>query len=170
MPKKALCTYTLLALTACFLSYKLGSAPTALASRSLSPQSGTEEVTPTLPTAPGTWALTATQTVEGASAGVTKAAGGAGVKHVATCVSASIQSFNNGGLTDTSTLQLKDGPNTVVQQWYVTVVDGPKGAGAFLFSQCNLNIVGSPNTSMILQLNGSTYWLTNVSLVGYDAM
>src|SRR5438445_7877281 len=88
MPKKAVLLFTFLALVACFLSYKLGSAPVALAKGRPAQQDEAGRVPPPLPTAPATWTITSTGSL-GHVVSISRPAGGSGVKHVATCITAS---------------------------------------------------------------------------------
>jgi hypothetical protein len=69
MPKKVVLPFALLVLAACFLSYKVGSAPTALAKARPAEQ---DAALPALAASPGTWTLTASP-AEGQTATVTKA-------------------------------------------------------------------------------------------------
>src|SRR5260370_7352034 len=58
MTKKVLSLFTLITLAACLFSYKVGSAPVALAKARPSPQETADSATAlTLPAAPATWAL-----------------------------------------------------------------------------------------------------------------
>ena len=170
MQKRAVLTFTLLTLTACFLTYKLGSAPTVLAKAHTTPQDESARVLPPLAAPPGTWVVTSTP-AEGTPASAVKAAGGSGVQHVASCVSATILNFN--GTLHATTLQLYDG-TTLLMQWYVLVPISTTGSepGYFSFSQCDINVQGSPNTSMTLKLENTVNAPNqeeNVNLVGYDA-
>ena len=139
-----------LLLIACFINLRLGSVPRVRAQ------------SPTLPTAPGTWAMTSGPPKFGASMAVVRPAGGAGVKHVATCVQGFAGSASSGG--SQFQLNLYDG-TVLLQSWYVNPTN-PAGT----FSQCDLNISGSANASMTLQwapVNANNEGIVN--LVGYDA-
>jgi hypothetical protein len=163
MPKKTALTFTLLALTACFLSYKLGSVPVAHA-KSHAPQQDSA-VAPPLPTAPATWSLTAA--FENAAVSVTRPAGGAGVKHVATCIAGA--NFNPSGTGAASALELWDGAPGTGTLLFETGVGAPQGAPGHM-ELCDLNIVGSPNTAMTLEFTSYAPDLKQgVNLVGYDA-
>ncbi len=159
MPRRVVLTFTFLALTACFLSYKLGSTPSVFAK----PRSPQQDMAgpPPLPTAPTTWVLWSQNA--GGAASVTKPAGGAGVKHVATCVTAT---YSNLGAPSNElfSISLNDGSNRLAY-WYVYA---PIGSSNDL-SLCDLNIVGSANTSMTLQIGGGANTFVAVDLVGYDA-
>ena len=111
MPKKAVLTFTLLALAACFFSYKLGSSPVALA-KSHSPQDGA--VAPPLPSPPATWVL---HQDGNAPSSVTKPAGGAGVQHVVDCISATVTQANGQQAGGIINLQLLDGAGIQYLQW-----------------------------------------------------
>ena len=150
MPKKAVVLAVSLCIVASFLTFRLGSSPTVKAQ------------SPSLPVAPETWALTSPPYGSGQPVRVVRPAGGTGVKHVATCVQGFMHSLGTSGWW---ALELYDG-QTLLQQWYVILPDGHNGT----WSQCDLNIAGSANTSMTLQ------WATTgngfagkVNLVGYDA-
>lgn len=165
MLKKPAFAITVLALSACFLSYKFGSTPVALA-KPRAPQE--DSVAPTLPPSPGTWAINVLAP-ESARAIATKAAGGAGVQHVATCVSATVENFN--AVPGNLTLQLLDG-TVILQQWQLITPysTGSFGGGGLVFSLCGLNLAGSVNTSMTLQFSvNGTNQTENVNLIGYDA-
>lgn len=180
MSRKTAFAFTLLVLAACCLSYKLGSAPSALAKAR--PQQDGVASALTLPTAPANWAIT---TSVGGSGLVTatRAAGGSGVKHVATSLSftLSVSATTAGGCS--TVVFLRDGPSqtgTVLQQWFIAV-HGGGGSGTCTGVACynstsmaisDLNVVGSANTPMTLESNGGcgTNYDSSVNLVGYDAM
>jgi hypothetical protein len=159
MSKKTMVSTGLLLLIACFISFKFGSAPAVKA------QSG-------LPTAPATWTLTGPSTLAwGQLVSVTKPAGGPGVKHVTTCVNAwAYYYYGNGGLIPLPLeLELLDG-STILQEWYVpiTTIYGNTNT-VFSWSQCDLNITGSPNTAMTLKIaSQQTNGEEIVNLVGYE--
>ncbi len=164
MTKKILPLFALIALAACLFSYKLGSAPVALAKARATPQDTSGSATPlTLPAAPATWSLWAGGGNSTAGVIVTKPAGGAGVQHVATCVM--ITYFNNGatGFTGLSAY-LDDGSNTL-QGWNLAAPTG----GSSSVNLCDLNIVGTANTPMTLNIGDNTNRYVTVGLVGYDA-
>lgn len=153
MPKRTALTFTLLALIACFLSYKLGSSPVAHAQ--------------SLPPAPATWQVSGGGL--GGIAVASKAAGGSGVQHVATCVSMVVATSSSATGQATEDVTLRDGAQnsgTVLQSWQFFVSPGSSSS----VSLCGLNIVGSANTAMTLQDNNSnSNWSVTLNLVGYDA-
>jgi hypothetical protein len=154
----------LLCAIACFVGFELKSSPTV-------------EAQPSVPVAPATWTLTSGLTQNNAVPTVTKPAGGSGIKHVVTCVSAYSDAvwsrdFPGNGAANAFILDLVDG-STVIQEWVPTEigsVDVIPGHGAFYgyWSQCNLNIVGSANTPMSLKIVSPTT-SGEVNLVGYEA-
>ncbi len=163
MTKKVLPLFVLITLAACFLSYKFGSSPVALAKARPTAQETSESAVPlTLPTAPATW------TVSAGSSGtqpatVTKAAGGAGVKHVVTCISFSESNFGGSGYD--YNVALSDGVTGNIWRQTISVP-----AGTVVSSVCDLNIVGSPNAAMTLAFGGVASGFGEfVNLVGYDA-
>jgi hypothetical protein len=162
MPRKLILPLTFLALTACLLAYKFGSASSVFAKPGL-PQGEmpAQAAPPTLPTAPATWTLT--DGAVGARATVTEAAGGAGVQHVATCIAFSVYNFATAN--QTSSIYLMNG-STIVWQYGMDMAPGTTSSQ----SVCGLNIVGSANTAMTLEagIYSSTMNIT-VNLVGYDA-
>lgn len=102
-------------------------------------------------------------------ASTSKAAGGAGVRHVCTSISAI---FSTGATAQAAAIDLN-------------LRDGATGVGTILWSQrlildvnktlqfilTNLNIVGSPATAMTLEFNaaGVAGSVESVALSGYDA-
>ncbi len=168
MPKKAVLLFTLLTLTACFLSYRLGSAPVALAKAPPAQQDMTDRATPPpLPTAPATWAL-----INGGGnitgvVSVTKPAGGTGVRHVATCITATYS--NNGAPAGTiANLSLVDGnpgSGTALLIWGLEALSGSSSS----VNLCDLNVVGAANTPMTLEISDHTNSNVTLNLVGYDA-
>jgi hypothetical protein len=166
MTKKILPLFALITLAACLLSYKAGSAPVALANARSTPQDASESEVPlALPTAPATWTLTAEDVSGGTTfASATRPAGGAGVKHVATCISFSFYQTSGSG----SFLYLRDGPSktgTILFQLIPVATSAP----SVLQSVCGLNIVGSPNTPMTLEFATDFAGQEALNLVGYDA-
>jgi hypothetical protein len=171
MQKRAALTFTLLALTACFLSYKLGSAPVALA-KSHPAQQEIGAAPPTLPTAPATWTLSFGPAGLNTAASVTQPAGGAGVKHVASCIAAtlSIESPGNSNPNfNFEVLELFDGTPTTGRQLLAWNILQPVLTTGTI-NVCGLNVVGSPNTPMTLGFRGNPgFEVQAVNLVGYDA-
>ena len=85
MQRKAVLLFALLTLAASLLSYKLGSAPVALARARPSQQQTAETGFPSLPTPPAEWSISSAPGPGGA-ASVTRAYGGTVVQHVADCI------------------------------------------------------------------------------------
>lgn len=171
MTKKVLPLFVIITLAACLFSYKLGSAPVALAKGRTSAQEISESAAPlTLPTAPATWALTkylGTGGTPGAS--VSRPAGGTGVQHVATCISVSIGLLGSAPSSEGELAVLRDGASgtgTILFQTYFSLQPGQSSTQ----SVCDLDIVGSPNTPMTLEFEaGTSYTIEYVNLIGYDA-
>jgi hypothetical protein len=162
MTKKATLVFTILALAACFLSYKVGSVPVALAKGRSAQQDPAGQVAPPLPAPPAEWVLHAVNGTNPAS--VTKPAGGAGVQHVVDCISATVTTTSStGNLVD---VELLDGSGVQWAQWALPVVPDVNGMGAI--NLCGLNIVGNTNESMTLtfQANGGSQ---SVVLIGHEA-
>jgi hypothetical protein len=166
MAKKILPLFVLITLAAGLLSYKVGSAPVAHANGQVTPQDASELTVPlTLPTAPATWSLYYWGGA-GAVASVTKPARGAGVKHVATCISVNFSVSSPGGSDIGQNFRLLDG-STPVLYWHV---QAPVAGDTATVSLCDLNVVGSANTPMTLGFGGAySYDVEAVNLVGYDA-
>lgn len=156
MSKKTVFAFSVLALTACFLSYKVGSAPVAFA-KPRAPQEA-QAVSATLPAPPAEWVVSGISQTTGTGASATRA-GVSGVQHVADCVSFTSFTTETGvaGLA-----QLLDG-NTVLMEWLL-----PSQA---VMNLCGINAVGSAGNSMILRFNGSPNPNSgqSVNLVGHDA-
>jgi len=125
-----------------------------------------------LPAPPATWSATDLKVSGQAAASVSIAAGGSGVQHVATCISANMVSAGVGSTWCHGNVRLRNGPSgsgTPLQQWSLTVPGSNNTVGV---SQCDLNVVGSPNTAMTLEFDGicsSGGTVQTVNLVGYDA-
>lgn len=118
---------------------------------------------------PGQWAQFANAGFA-IQASTTRAAGGAGVRHVCTSISTS---FSTGANAQATALD-------------INLRDGASGAGTVLWSKrvilpinglwdvnlTNLNIVGSPNTAMTLEFvaAGVAGSVESVALTGYDAI
>jgi hypothetical protein len=103
----------LVTLTAGVLSYKFGSTPVALAKARPNPQDASESPVPlTLPTAPAIWSVHSTG-ANGVAANATRPAGGAGVKHVASCISATFY-VQAGGIYHGNGVSLLDGSTTLL--------------------------------------------------------
>jgi len=168
MTKRVLPLVVLITLGACLICYEFGSGPVVLAKAPQTAQETSDSVTPqTLPTAPANWILTASETSNNRIATATRAAGGAGVKHVATCISFAIYDPSTTA-TVGSFLYLRDGPSgtgTILYQLYLFLTPGT----GVTHSVCDLNIVGSPNTPMTLEFSSGVNNSESVNLVGYDA-
>jgi len=121
-----------------------------------------------LTTLPGNWSVTSSPAAN-TQATATKAAGGAGVRHVANSVTASFAA----GATAGAAIQ-------------VNLRDGASGAGTILWSALltapigdsrsvtlsGLNLVGSAATAMTLEFTaaGGATTLESVTLTGYDTV
>lgn len=122
-----------------------------------------------LATRPGDWSVNAGAPAGGAVATVSKAAGGAGVRHVCTSISAT----------------LATGATAQAVAAVLVLRDGASGAGALLFAKqvilpanglwevniSGLNIVGSVNTAMTLEFSAAPVAgaFESASFTGYDA-
>ncbi len=165
MSKKVVFLFTLLTLIACFLSYKLGSAPVALAkARPTGQRAEAETANPqTLPAPPAEWVLT-DLAVNPTLATVTKA-GASGVQHVADCISAT--GFETGSAGSWSHLELFDG-DALIMEWGLAEPLIANGMGQI--SICGLNVVGTVGNSMTLEFDSSPAGgEESVNLVGHDA-
>jgi hypothetical protein len=154
MSKKTVLAFTLLALVACFLSYKIGSSPAVHAQ--------------SLPPAPAEWVLEGGGS--GTFASVTKPSV-AGVQHVADCVSMTGSTIGTGAVPIAATVSLLDG-NTIVMLWEFPLATYASGANHV--SLCGLSVVGTAGNSMTLRFNGSQNTSTSLSeetvnLIGHDA-
>lgn len=115
---------------------------------------------------PGTWSIVHFPAAN-TQATVTRAAGGAGVRHVCQGISAS----TTGAGTDNLTVRLRDGATgagTILWECYV-----PRNP-TLPYNAINvtgLRIVGSPNTAMTLEFSGATSGngFAGVALTGFDA-
>jgi len=166
MQKRAALTFTLLALTACFLSYKFGSAPVALA-KSHPSQQEIGAAPPPLPAPPNEWSLTNLQVSKTFGANVNKA-GVAGVQHVADCIMASAVTAPGSSILGPVTVGLFDGNNALLEL-YLPQPYASSGQGQL--SLCGLNLQGTAGNAMSLSIGGyltATPW-TSVTLVGHDA-
>lgn len=162
MPKKAVLLFTLLALVACLLSYKLGSVPVALAKARPAQQDEAERVPPPLPAPPAEWVVT--NTTNGPTAAMAIRAGVAGVQHVADCVSFS--AIDPGSLAE-ERAQLLDG-TTLLAQWVIAAPPTTSAQGSV--SLCGISVVGSVGNSMTLSFTGSASTVVeSVNLFGHDA-
>ena len=121
-------------------------------------------------TEPGQWGITHAPAVN-TQATASKAAGGAGVRHVACGVSGTIGQDATGSTCSVVTLNLRDGATgagTVLQSWTMCLANA---AGAvFPFNFGPLQIAGSANTAMTLEFNAAAgvHVYESVSLTGFD--
>lgn len=106
----------------------------------------------------------------GSQATASKAAGGAGVRHVADCVSFASSSVVAPALT-ALTVNLRDGATgagTII--WTQTIAIGAAtGQNTPPFSVCGLALIGTANTAMTLEFSAALASLSeSVSISGYD--
>lgn len=104
---------------------------------------------------------------------VTKAAGGAGVKHVCTGVIASFVAGTAAPAAVVATVNLRDGATgagTVLATWYMSL-PATAGASSAPVVLSGINIPGSANTAMTLEFAaaGGANTFESVTLIGYDA-
>lgn len=115
------------------------------------------------------WSVTSAPAVS-TVASASKAAGGAGVKHVADCISFSAGATSAPALTKLQ-VNLRDGATgagTIVLQ-KIVVIPAATGQSVAAHSVCGLNIVGTANTAMTLEFSALlTNLFEEVSLTGYD--
>lgn len=115
------------------------------------------------------WRVTSTPAVS-LQATASKAAGGAGVVHVADCVTFSAGSTTAPALTKLN-INLRDGATgagTIVKSWTV-VIPAATGQNVAPFGLCGLNIPGTANTAMTLEFSALlTNLFQDVTLVGYS--
>jgi len=115
---------------------------------------------------PGNWAITHAPAAA-TQATITRAAGGAGTRHVATSISFSMVSNAAREFHD---IRLRDGASGAGTILWSMRIGTPIG-GETLITIGGLNIVGSDNTAMTLEFDaaGGAGSLEGVSLTGYDA-
>ncbi len=99
-----------------------------------------------------------------------KAAGGAGVRHVVDCISFSSGATTAPGAATALTVQVRDGASgagTII--WERRVV-APASTGTFNeFATCGLNLIGTANTAMTIEWSALlTSLFESVSLSGYS--
>lgn len=117
---------------------------------------------------PGNWSVNASATAGTPSA--SRAAGGAGVRHVCNSVSITLAT---GATAQTPILvNLRDGASgagTVLQTWAISAV---ANGGMAVVTITDLNVVGSAATAMTLEFAGATAGSTvaTVNLNGYDTV
>lgn len=110
----------------------------------------------------------------GSKATASAAAGAAGVRHVADCISFSAASDSTGSAGTDLTVNLRDGATgagTVIFTWQV----GAAASGAAViqtvapYSVCGLNLVGTAATAMTLEFSAAlAHQIQAVSISGYD--
>ncbi len=168
MPKKAVLAFSFLALTACLLSYRLGSSPAALAK---SPTPGQESsAPPPLSAPPAEWAITGANTGSTTPASAVKA-GAAGVQHVADCIAASGYITGSDPVPFPTQVLLLDG-TVVLMRWEIVLPSYT--AGYFQVGLCGLSVVGTTGNSMTLEFfsaqdTATSVSLETVNLIGHDA-
>jgi len=119
---------------------------------------------------PGEWSATSNPGVN-AQASASKAAGGAGVRHVCRSISFSVASDGTAPTAVQLVVNLRDGATgagTVLQSWTVAI---PASAGAFnAFHVGGLNLVGSANTAMTLEFAsaGGAHVYEACNIAGFD--
>lgn len=163
--KSAVFAFSILLLFGC-LSYKVASPRIVLASSAQRQQAF--GAVPPLPASPGTWALDAYGNGSSSPVYVTRSAGGSGVQHVATCVTANFFILPGQGLSESSTvLVLRDGGTTgsVLLSWEFLVPPNKTEN----INLCGLNVVGSANQAMTLMIGNPSGTAVVINLVGYDA-
>lgn len=154
MTKRVLPALLFITLAACFISYKLGSAPTAHAQT----------------TAPAEWSVWATShsTV---NAFATKPAV-SGMQHVADCIIA--DAVNAPGATPTGPIGVKLYDGTSTSGTVLLAIDLAQPSftvGGGEIHLCGLNLQGTAGRPMQLQIGGfvGTSPYLSVNLVGHDA-
>jgi hypothetical protein len=121
-------------------------------------------------TRPGDWSIWGSPAAN-TQATVTKAAGGAGVRHVVTSVSGTVTSTTTAPAGGRISLALRDGisgSGTLIGIWDLPVAAAANSGASFALS--GLNIVGSPNTAMTLEFAaaGGANTFESVTLTGYS--
>lgn len=121
---------------------------------------------------PGEWAINSAPAA-GTQASVTRAAGGAGVRHVAKAVAITLASTGLLPTVATFTVSLRDGPSgggAILMTWVIRV-DAAINKNYAPITMCGLNVVGSADTAMTIEFNaGAANLLQAVSLTGYDGV
>lgn len=100
-----------------------------------------------------------------------RAAGGLGIKHRCTALSARISAGTTAPAATTGTLNLRDGASgagTVLASWSVSLASAAAAKDEVVLS--DINIVGSANTAMTLEFAaaGGATTLESVNLVGFS--
>jgi hypothetical protein len=171
MNKKAISAVGLLTLTACLLTYKVSTSPVAFA-KPRAPQESGAGVAP-LPAPPAEWTISSSPGI-GNAAVVTRAAGGAGVQHVADCIIATTyyQPGNTTTAGPNNQVLLQDipvsGSQTYLAVWNIATPNSLYGMSST--SICGLNIVGSSDAQMKAFFTTSgTSIVESITLIGHDA-
>jgi hypothetical protein len=116
------------------------------------------------------WSVIGNPGTAGTLATATKAAGGAGVRHVADCVTFSAGSTTAPALSFMF-VHLRDGASgagTILNAW-IAVTPATTGEDVPPHSICGLGFVGSANTAMTIEFSTAVANLVQaVSLTGYD--
>ena len=118
----------------------------------------------------GQWSVTHAPAAN-TQATASKAAGGAGVRHVCTAISATLVAGATAPTATTATLNLRDGATgavTVLMSWTLGL-EATAGKTVTL-SLSGLSIFGTANTAMTLEYSGASgaNSLQSVNIVGYD--
>lgn len=132
--------------------------------------SGTTQSEGQLVTRPGDWAASHAPAAN-TQATASKAAGGAGVRHVCTSISARIVGGTTAPSATTATLNLRDGATgagTILMSWTLSLAGAIAAQDEVVLS--GLNIVGSANTAMTLEFAAASgaNTLQSVNLSGYS--
>jgi hypothetical protein len=150
MSKKVIFLFTLLILIGCMLGYKFGSAPVAHAQ--------------SLPASPATWSLTNSYDGATGQVSVTQPAV-SGAQHVVTCITAFMSA---GTAAQTTNVFLINGSATGTDYLLHWNMQAPAGSSSTV-NLCGLNLVGTADTPMTLEIADGTDISVNINLVGYDA-
>lgn len=137
--------------------------------------SGTTQETCLMVASPGEWAATHTPAAA-TQATATKAAGGAGVRHICRSITAAFSVPIAGTLTGFISVNLRDGASgagTILRSWILDPTGiVATGVGAAYFEATDLNIIGSANTAMTLEFSaaGDANTHESVSMSGYSSV
>lgn len=108
--------------------------------------------------------------VAGTQASASRAAGGAGVRHVVDCVSFAAESTTAPALTGEN-VAIRDGATgagTIIWEW-ILAVSAQTGQDIAPHSICGLNLIGTANTAMTFEFSaGVGNVIESVSMSGYD--
>lgn len=115
------------------------------------------------------WRVTSTPAVS-TKASASKAAGGAGVRHICDCITFSAGSTTAPALTKLN-VDLRDGATgagTIIAS-YTVVIPAATGQNVAPHSICGLNLVGSDNTAMTLEFSALlTNLFQDLTISGYS--